>query len=349
MPKYLTILIALMMNGVCVFSQTSRTDSAIIINAVAKDTSLQILSDTSIDYEQLFQDFDAFMDSILTPGSYFMAGINVGKGYYNFIKAGTLGEIESVKKMTYSPIVGYYHKSGPGLTVMGYVVNDGEHQNFYQASITPSFDYLENKKFATGIAYSRYITQDSLPFYTTPIQNEFNAYFTYLKWWLRPSVSLSYGWGSRSDYMEREEIIQDLRLRRRGFTYINTKESVKDFSVTASLRHDFYWLDVLKYNDHIRITPQISFTSGTQKFGFNQTANTYATVIRTNSSVLYSTDKLYLDDQLQFQPLSLTVFLKTEYAIGKFFIQPQLTLDYYLPASTKRLNTLFSINAGFIF
>ncbi|MBK8951543.1 MAG: hypothetical protein IPM85_03610 [Chitinophagaceae bacterium] len=196
MPKYLTILIALMMNGVCVFSQTSRTDSAIIINAVAKDTSLQILSDTSIDYEQLFQDFDAFMDSILTPGSYFMAGINVGKGYYNFIKAGTLGEIESVKKMTYSPIVGYYHKSGPGLTVMGYVVNDGEHQNFYQASITPSFDYLENN-LRLELPIPVTLLRTRCLFYTTPIQNEFNAYFTYRKWWLRPSVSLSYGWGKQ--------------------------------------------------------------------------------------------------------------------------------------------------------
>ena len=162
-------------------------------------------------------------------------------------------------------------------------------------------------------------------------------------------LALSYGWGSRSDYEEREILLQDLRLRRRGFVYINTKETVNDFSVNLSLRHDFYWLDVFTYRDHIRFTPQIVFTSGTQKFGFNQSSSTYATLIRNNSNVLYNSDNVYLDDQLRFQPLSLTLFLRGEYAIGKFFIQPQFAMDYYFPASSRHFNTLFSINAGLMF
>jgi hypothetical protein len=124
---------------------------------------------------------------------------------------------------------------------------------------------------------------------------------------------------------------------------------VSDFSVTASVRHDFYWLDVLAYKDHIRFTPQLAFTSGTQKFGFNQSSSTYATTIRTSSNVLYSTDNLYLDDQLKFQPLSLTLYLRGEYSIGKFFVQPQFTMDYYLPAATDNFNAFFSLNLGFIF
>jgi hypothetical protein len=153
--------------------------------------------------------------------------------------------------------------------------------NLYQTGLSPSFDYLKNKDLATGISYTRFFTKDSLPFYTTPIQNELYAYFTYRKWWFRPSLSLSYGWGSRTDYEQREELLQDLRLRRRGFTYINTTESVSDFSIMASVRHDFYWLDIFSNSDHIRLTPQVSFTSGTQKFGFNQSSSTYATLLRT--------------------------------------------------------------------
>ena len=162
-------------------------------------------------------------------------------------------------------------------------------------------------------------------------------------------LALSYGWGSRNDFEEREVLIQDLRLRRRGFTYINTEEKVSDFSVMASVRHDFYWLDVLANKDHIRFTPQLSFTSGTQKFGFNQTSATYATSIRSTSNVLYNTDNFYLDDQLKFQPLSLTLFLRGEYNIGKVFIQPQVAFDYFFPATEKRFNSLFSLNAGIMF
>ena len=175
------------------------------------------------------------------------------------------------------------------------------------------------------------------------------GYFTYRKSWIRPTVAVSYGWGSRSDYSEREEQLIDLRLRRRGYTYINTEESISDFSLITSIRHDFYWLDVLTYKDHIRFTPQLSFTSGTQKFGFNQKSNTYVNVLRNNSSVLYSSDNVYLDDELKFQPLALTMNFRGEYSMGKFFIQPQFVLDYYFPATTDNFSSFFSINVGFMF
>ena len=188
-----------------------------------------------------------------------------------------------------------------------------------------------------------------MPFYTTPLQNELYAYFTYRKAWIRPTLALSYGWGSRSDYTKRESVIQDLRLRRRGYTYINTEESVRDFSMMTSIRHDFYWLDVFNNKDHIRLSPQLALTSGTQKFGFNQSSSTYATAIRTNSNVLYSTENVYLDDEVKFQPLSLSLYLRGEYSIGRFFIQPQFVLDYYFPATSGHFTGLFSINAGLLF
>jgi hypothetical protein len=102
-------------------------------------------------------------------------------------------------------------------------------------------------------------------------------------------------------------------------------------------------------NDYIRFTPQVVFASGTQKFGFNQTSSTYATIPRTGANFLYSSDQVYLDDEIYFQPLSLSAYLKTEYSRGKFFIQPQLVLDYYFPATEKNFTTAFVMNAGVIF
>jgi hypothetical protein len=340
MLKKFSILLAFVLLTVIAFPQNSPGDSISPVKNVPVDTA--------IDYDDLFQDFDAFMDSILSPHSYFLTSLSVGKGYYSFENKSS-AVISTSKKLTYSPTLGYYHKNGLGLTGTGYIVDDGLHMNFYQFAFTPSFDYLQDKRLATGISYTRYFTRDSLPFYTTPLQNELYGYFTYRKWWVRPMLAVSYGWGSRTDYIEREDLILDLRLRRRGFTYINTKESISDFSVTTSLRHDFYWLDAFAYKDHIRFTPQLAFTSGTQKFGFNQSSSTYATLIRNNSNVLYSTENMYLDDQLKFQPLSLTLFLRGEYSIGKFFVQPQFTMDYYFPASSDNFSSLFSVNIGCIF
>jgi hypothetical protein len=343
MIKNWSICLAFLISSFAGYTQVSPADSVLI-----KTDSSIFAVDTSLDYDALFRDFDAFMDSLLTPRSYSLLSLSVGKGYYNYSNK-TEYSISTTQKLNYSPTIGYFHKGGLGIAATGYIVHDGENLNLYQAGITASFDYLQNRSIATGISYTRYITRDSLPFYTTPLQNELYGYFMYRKSWFKPSVALSYGWGSRSDYMQREELIQDLRLRRRGFTYINTEETVSDFSVLASVRHDFYWLEVFANHDHIRLTPQLAFTSGTQKFGFNQSSSTYATTIRTGSNVLFNTDNVYLDDQLDFQPLSLTMYLRGEYSIGKFFVQPQLVLDYYFPATTNNFNTLFSVNAGFFF
>jgi hypothetical protein len=341
MFKRLCTILGLQIIGLTVFSQENPVDTLLPISRSSAIDSTQY-------YHDLFQDLDSFLDSITAPRSYFLASVSLGKGYFNYKSKSTV-LLEASQKFTYSPTVAYYHKSGFGFAAAGNIVNDADRMNFFQASLTPSFDYLQNKSFATGVAYARFITKDSLSFYTSPLQNELYGYFTYRRGWIRPTVALSYGWGSRSEYEHREELITSLQLRRRGYIRINTKESISDFSILTSVRHDFYWLDLFAYTDHIRFTPQITFASGTQKFGFNQSSNTYATTLRTGSSVLYNSENIVLDDNLKFQPLSLSLYLRSEYSIGKFFIQPQLVLDYYFPATEENVTSLFSITTGFSF
>lgn len=330
------------LSGIVVFAQVNPKDSAL------KKAEPPVI-DTTLDYSDvMFDELEHFLDSILSPHSYTLTALSIQKGYFNY-KSKSEVFLEPTRKLAFTPAVGYYHKNGLGITGTASFVSDRDAFRFYQLAITPSYDYLENKNLATGISYTRYFTRDSLPFYTSPLQNELYAYFTYRKWWFKPMVAASYGWGSRSDYRQREEYITSLQLRRTGFTRVNTTESVNDFSLITSVRHDFYWLDVFTYNDHIRLTPQLTYTSGSQKFGFNQSSNTYATLIRSGANVLYSSENVYLDNKLYFQPLALTFYLKTEYSIGKFYIQPQLILDYYFPATEKQFSGLVSVSGGFIF
>jgi len=320
-------------------------------DSVAKkvtDTLPPVPVDTSINYDLLFNEMESFLDSILSPHSYTQAALTIAPSFFNY-KSKESFDLTATKKIIISPAFGYYHKGGLGITAVASFLSDQNNFTFYQFAATPSYDYLKNKDLATGISYTRYFTKDSLPFYTSPLQNEVSGYFIYRRWWFKPMVAVSYGWGSHSEYQEREEYITTLQLRRRGYTRINTKESIADFSVITSVRHDFYWLNVFSWKDHIRLTPQLSYTSGSQKFGFNQSSNTYTTVPRTNTTVLYSTENIYLDDKVYFQPVSLTFFLRTEYSIGKFYIQPQLVLDYYFPAEKNKFSSLLTFNTGFIF
>lgn len=323
----------------------------IAIASFAQKPAKPVDIDTSfsdVDYEDLFNELDQLLDSLTAPRSFTLFNIAAGYNYFNYASKESY-LLEASKRMTYSPSLGYYSKTGLGITANTIIVNDGVHLNPYQLNVTASYDYLKNDKFLTGISLTHFFTKDSLPFYTSPLKNELYSYFTYRHFWLKPSVAVSYGWGSRSAYEERQEYITSLRLALNGFTRVDTRESINDFNLATSVRRDFYWLDVLSKKDYIRFTPQIVFTSGTQRFGFNQTSSSYATIPRTNTNVLYSSDKVSLDDQLNFQPLSLSTYLKAEYSKGKFFLQPQLIFDYYFPASEKNLTTVLVMNAGVIF
>lgn len=301
---------------------------------------------TFTDYDELFSELDDLLDSLTSPRSFTLVNISIGQNYLSYETDNSLAKTR--RRFLYSPSVGYYDKSGLGLSAGASLVNDGTRLNPYQFSLTGSYDYQANKAFITGVSLTHFITKKKLPFYTSPLQNEVFGYFSYRKLWFKPSVGFSYGWGSRDNYEEVEEKIQNINLAQKGFTRINTAEKIIDLNLVATLRHDFYFLNLLKSN-YIRLTPQVSFTSGSQQFGFNQTSNTYVTVRRTGNSILYNTENITFDNAVYFQPISLTGFLKAEYAKGKFFLQPQFLLDYYFPAAANNFSTAFLVNAGFIF
>lgn len=336
MCKRTIIVICFVVCAGLAYGQTPGQDSMVV-------SSNELAIDTSIDYDDFFNEFDLFLDSILTPRSYFLANLSVGQGYFNFTNKSNT-EIDVVRKYTFSPSLGYYGKKGFGFAMTGNMIRTEGNLNLYQVSLSPSFDYLQNRDMTLGFAYTRYIiTKDSLPFYVSPLQNEINGYFLWRESWLQPGIAASFGWGNRTEYERQLYFIT--RLQRTVLIGTTTEESVADFSLTASVKHDFYWRTVLSGKDYIKLTPQLVFSSGTQKFGFNQTG----TYRLRRFNVLLNSGNANLDNEMKFQPISLTLYLRTEYSLGKFFIQPQVLFDYYFPAKDNNFTTLFSLNTGFMF
>lgn len=303
-----------------------------------------------IDYDELFSELDAFLDSLTAPRNMFIVNVGVSTGFFNYHNQSSTQLITN-NKLVISPSAGYFHKSGLGLTAGATAIKYGDGLNPFQYFLSPSLDYHGGSDFFTGISFIRYFTKESLPFYTTPIDNELSTYFTYNNWWVKPTVSASYGWGSRSELQQREEQLKKLRSKKRQgnpTTVINTIETVSDISLATSVRHDFYWLNVITERDFFRVTPQLTLTSGTQNFGFNQTTSTYNSNINKNKSSngLFTSENVQLDDKVNFQPLSLAALLKTEFSVGKVYLQPQVMFDYYFPALDNKLSKIFSVNAG---
>ena len=328
------------------------------INAYAqKTTPSDSLFNAVVDYDELFSELDAFLDSLLAPRTYTVVNIGAGTGFYDY-SSNEEFILKSQRDLVLTPSIGYYHKSGLGINGTVAILNEKRKLNPYQFLTSVSYDYLKSMKFVTGISASHYFTKDSLDFYTSPLKNELYGYFIYRDSWFKPSVSASYGWGTRNSVIEREEYITSLRKRNKkkdifDTTFLTTQESISesisDFSLVVSVRHDFYWLNVLSKKDFVRLTPQINFISGTQTFGFNQTINTYSSLLNQRKNEFFPSENNNLDERMEFQPLSISASLKSELTIGKYFIQPQFMVNYYLPVPEKNISTAFALNTGFIF
>lgn len=363
-----------------------------------KKEQTAIADTTFMDYDELFSDLDDLIDSLYAPRNFTVASLSIGNGFFNY-RSATAASAAARQRIILSPSLGFFHKTGLGISAGASVINDSSHINPFQFSLTGSYDYMRNKKFITGMSLSHFFTKNDLNFYTSPLQNELYGYFTYRNHWLKPSIASSYGWGSRGSVQQQMELIKGIQNPKTTngnngngngngnsggngngngnngngngngggnsggngngggtttgsdtlVTVSSMYEKIVDFSVSVSVRRDFYLLKLLSKKDYLRLTPQLSFTSGTQQFGFNSVNNTYRTIKGVNSNVITNTQNVMLDDKLKFQPLSVTAQLRTEYSIGKFYIQPQMFLDYYIPATEKNFTTAFMVNTGFIF
>jgi len=304
--------------------------------------SLFIKGDTTAILDSLLKDFDLYLDSLVGRKSFFTINTAIGTGFFSFNDKNTV-TVNTEKKLIFSPSVGYYHKSGLGISAAGYaLLNNGI--KFYQYSVSPSFDLIK-KKFSTGIAYTRYQTKDSLDFYTTPIQNEVFAYFSYKKWWVRPTLSLSYGWGSKEE-SELRQAPWRLRLLRNQY-YVKNVTSIRDFSATISVRKDIDWYNVLHKADNITLTPIAMLNAGTQNYGFNTSYSYNFSPVRANS--LPSNKEI--SDNTQFALQSASFALRGSYIKGRFLLQSQVLFDYFLQDldDANKLSTVYSITAGISF
>ncbi|HEY8894242.1 MAG TPA: hypothetical protein VIM79_05490 [Niastella sp.] len=304
--------------------------------------SLFIKGDTTAILDSLLKDFDLYLDSLVGRKSFFTVNTAIGTGFFSFNDKNTV-TVNTEKKLIFSPSVGYYHKSGLGISAAGYaLLNNGI--KFYQYSVSPSFDLIK-KKFSTGIAYTRYQTKDSLDFYTTPIQNEVFAYFSYKKWWVRPTLSLSYGWGSKEE-SELRQAPWRLRLLRNQY-YVKNVTSIRDFSATISVRKDIDWYNVLHKADNITLTPIAMLNAGTQNYGFNTSYSYNFSPVRANS--LPSNKEI--SDNTQFALQSASFALRGSYIKGRFLLQSQVLFDYFLQDldDANKLSTVYSITAGISF
>ncbi|QHS62836.1 hypothetical protein [Chitinophaga agri] len=278
----------------------------------------------------------------------------VGVGYGNspaYGKKTQTYETPVVMKPFLSPNVSYYHKSGLFANVSSYYLFQAIGKPWFEWDFSLGYDYTRNRKFLTGISYTRYIFTDSSDIPVTPINNELFAYFYYRDWWLQPGVSLDLGWGSA------DESIAGGRLSR--------TLSGKDFNVVAAVRHPFVFIDVLKHDDAILLTPSVGLTMGTANYYSNLKSFQYIS----RSPKLHSewnkhpwrdadgppvndpAKQAFMNAQTKtgFEMRAVDLTVNASYVIGKLTISPSYTVFKPFQGDDKSLIGYFTARLGLTF
>lgn len=274
----------------------------------------------------------------------------VGLGYGNnpaYGKKTQNYETPIVMKPFLSPTISYYHKSGLYGSASSYYLFDAIGKPWFEWDLSVGYDYTKNRKFLTGASFTKYIFADSADIPVTPINNELFAYFYYRDWWLQPGVSVDLGWGHTEERFAGGRLTRNL--------------SGKDFNVVTVVRHPFVFIDVLKHDDGIILTPSIGLTMGTANYYSNLKSFQYIsrspklhwewagyrppppTEQESRSSFFSS------KTATGFELRAVDFTLNASYVIGKLTISPSYTIFKPFQGEEKQLTGYFTARMGLTF
>jgi hypothetical protein len=244
-------------------------------------------------------------------------------------------------QVIFTPSVVYRTKTGFSLGVTAFLTNDSAHKlELYQTGLTAAYDY-SGDDVAGGIAYTRYLSDKNKYNTKALYQNDLYGYIKKAKGIIQPGLALGFDNGEYKEWnLVRKpisgEIIND-----------STDNKASYFSVSASIEHDFSFYTILSTNDELDFVPSLILN-----FGADKLTQVHTNKINVNGVLIRRivSNRKKRESSNKFQMQSVATSFDFTYSIGKFFLQPNVYLDYYLPETTgNRLSAIFSLAAGFSF
>lgn len=311
-----------------------------VSTATAQQNDSSVIS--TLDTAAILKDLMGLIDADIHPTSYGLVEVGAGNRLFSIHNNRLNSRETSINTIVYTPVVGYFHKSGLSLSAGVYLLNQ-KNKGFgaSQFTITPAYDLIGNDKIGFSISYTRSFVKDKFSPYASPIQHDFYSSVMYKKTWIQPALALGYSTGKYGDVFRKDTIFGNANLS----IYDSTINHLKSFSIMVSAGHNFQWTSLLGSNDALLITPSVVL---------NMASSTIDITHHTNAPNLI--DRLIKRGRL---PLLVTNGFKAEsagfnfncsYSAGDFTFSPQVYLDYYLPETdTNRFNQSYTFTIGYTF
>lgn len=244
-----------------------------------------------------------------------------------------------------TPSVIYHSKSGLSFGATAYLTNDSTGKTeLYQTGLSAAYDYYGNKVHA-GISYTHFFSDKNKYNTKSLYQNDFYGYIKKVRGIIQPGLSAGFSGGSYKEWGLASFVLKR-PLNPRGDTTIFARDSTSNktsyFSVSANIEHDFSFYTVFAKSDELDLIPSLIVNYGSDAFTQTHTNKLF------NRKGFSKFKRVGATNKFQLQSIAASVDLT--YSIGKFFLQSNLYMDYYLPATTsKRLSTIYSVTAGLTF
>lgn len=310
-----------------------------------KDSTDKQIMDSLIQNDEFLKMLNNFDDRV----SYLKVSASIGNSLLDNNNR-ALQSFQKVNHVVFSPSIGYFHKSGFGVSLTGYLMNENEETKFYQYTVSPSYEYTKSDIVNAYVFYTHYFVRDIYNVSSSPVQNDLYGGVVLKKSFINPGISLGYSSG-RSDEIIKIDTLLKIQNRNRHVKYIDTANILlKSFAITGSVEHVFNFFGLISSNDELSFIPQISVVAG---------INTYKTEHNSSLSDFNAFTKKKLMKIRNFYTQSanqkwlmqsLGCDLDLNYSIGKFSFEPELYLSYYLPKTfSKRVTQIFNFNFGMTF
>ena len=281
--------------------------------------------------------------------SYFDVNVGMGNGVFSQ-KNNTINTSQSeTRQIFFTPSVGYYHKSGAAITFSGNLVNDNGKMRMYQYAINPSYTY-DNKNVTAQVSYTWYIKGSHVTLEPSPFQNDFFISGLYKRTWIEPGLSAGLTTGKITEYFDSSFWFTPPPPLQPRIIHITDTivTKVRGFSLSASASHQWDFEKLLTKKDALSLHPTLFLNAGSQRW----TVNHSSTLNKRRPAVQNALKNRYGDGTSteSFNLQSIAFAGELTYFFGKFYLQSQVYLDYYLPSTTSnRLTTLYAVLLGISF
>ncbi|WP_462254617.1 hypothetical protein [Ferruginibacter sp.] len=266
--------------------------------------------------------------------------ISVGLGNGAFSSNNNAANATGIdNQIIFTPSIIYHTKNGFSFGATGFLTSDSTNKlELYQTGISAAYDYY-GKKVLAGFSYTRYLSDKNKYNTKSLYQNDVYGYIKRAKGILQPGLTSGFANGNYNEVV--------LVLRKRpllGDTLVrdSTSNKASYFSVSGSVEHDFSFYKLFSKDDKLDFVPSLIINFGSDKLTQTHLNKVF------NRQILSSRKRVEATNKFQLQ--SVAASFDFTYGIGKFFLQPNVYLDYYLPETTAtRFAAIFSVTAGVSF